>query len=167
MGRRSSDFTDADAERGRVRLRRFRDEAGLTQLQLADRAGIDPKRIADWEQRPTSIGSKDLAKLAKALGRSMDDFYDVREPGPPAKAPPAPPIEVSVQPGRAAPDLIDEATFLFEAMKQSSEYNFDTGTRTDIAKRFKRAGIPPKDLYQVIADGLKAREDAAKGKAKK
>lgn len=50
------------------RLRILRDERGLTQEQLAERAGIDNKTVSRCENGHYAISVDQVARLARALG---------------------------------------------------------------------------------------------------
>ncbi len=67
-----------------VKLREFRERAGLTQPQLAERAGLSKAGVADLEQGRREPTWGTVQALADALGVSCDDF---RKP-PAAGAPP-------------------------------------------------------------------------------
>jgi len=49
-------------------VRRLREERGLTQEKLAERADLDPTYISDIERGVRNPGIKNVARLAKALG---------------------------------------------------------------------------------------------------
>lgn len=56
-------------------LKAARDAAGLTQLQLASRAGTDPMNISRWERARVMPTTDNLAGVAAALGRDIAWFY--------------------------------------------------------------------------------------------
>jgi len=59
------------------RLRRLRLGAGLTQVQLAERAGISPDTVVRWEAgRGTRPHPSALSKLARALGITPGDLLE-------------------------------------------------------------------------------------------
>jgi transcriptional regulator with XRE-family HTH domain len=63
------------AERFRLRLRYLRKEFGLTQEQLAERAGIDYKFYQSVEAgRQQNVGLFTLEKIAKALQMEACDL---------------------------------------------------------------------------------------------
>jgi transcriptional regulator with XRE-family HTH domain len=83
-----------------VQLRSARDAAGLSQQELANKAGIAVDSIQNWEQERTRPRLQALGKLASALGVSLDvlvmseedDKAEVqRRRGRPRKADFAPP----------------------------------------------------------------------------
>jgi transcriptional regulator with XRE-family HTH domain len=59
------------------KLRRLRLGAGLTQIQLAERAGVSPDTVVRWE---TGKGNRPhpgaLTKLARALGVTPNDILE-------------------------------------------------------------------------------------------
>src|SRR3954462_15071892 len=56
------------------RLKELRTRAGLTQPQLADRAGVSKATVADLEQGRYEPSWPMLLALAGALGAALDDF---------------------------------------------------------------------------------------------
>jgi transcriptional regulator with XRE-family HTH domain len=67
------------------RLRELRGEAGLTQEQLAEKAGVKRDAVARWERGTREPSWSNVVALADALGVSTEAFR--HEPGP-APAPP-------------------------------------------------------------------------------
>lgn len=59
------------------RLRDFREQAGITQEQLATKIGITKQQISAWENNwmDKSLTTKCLEKIAEALGKQPTDFY--------------------------------------------------------------------------------------------
>lgn len=51
-----------------------RKEAKLTQQELAAKTGIDYRQIGRWERNDITIGLDNLKKLAKALGKTLDEL---------------------------------------------------------------------------------------------
>jgi transcriptional regulator with XRE-family HTH domain len=82
-----------------ARLKHLREQAGLTQLQLADKAGMNQYSVAKLEQDQYSPTWPTVQALAKALGLNCLAFEGTveataetkqpRRPGRPRKAPPA------------------------------------------------------------------------------
>ena len=70
-----------------TRLHSARQQAGLSQLQIANALGITQPSYADWERRSVALKPEYLPKLAELLGVSVD--YLVGKD--PAKRPPAAP----------------------------------------------------------------------------
>jgi transcriptional regulator with XRE-family HTH domain len=56
------------------RLRELRERAGLTQEQLADRAGVKRDAVARWESGRREPGWSSVLALADALGVTPDAF---------------------------------------------------------------------------------------------
>lgn len=75
-------------------LAMMREKAGLTQVQLAARAGVPIDTLRRWEQGRNLPRIDDAYKLAKALGVTIDkiviaaDMEPLDEP--PARRPPKP-----------------------------------------------------------------------------
>ncbi len=55
-----------------VILRQAREEAGLTQEELADRVGTQKTAISRMENHAEDIKLSTIQKVAKALGRSLE-----------------------------------------------------------------------------------------------
>lgn len=71
------------------RLAAAREQAGLTQAQLADKLGTTQGAVTHWERMPVSLRPEQLAALADALGVSTDFLLDRPNAKPPApKTPP-------------------------------------------------------------------------------
>jgi len=70
----------------RVNVKRFREGVGLTQQQLADRAGLSVDAVRKWEGKRGTPDRESLTKMAYALGRKMDDF-NLEDPPPPSDMP--------------------------------------------------------------------------------
>ncbi len=59
------------------KLRRLRLGAGLTQIELAEKAGVSPDTVVRWEGgKGTRPHPGALSKLAKALGISPVDLLE-------------------------------------------------------------------------------------------
>jgi transcriptional regulator with XRE-family HTH domain len=54
------------------RLAEAREQAGLTQQELAERVKVDQRVITYWERRPVALRPEQLKALADALGVSTD-----------------------------------------------------------------------------------------------
>lgn len=61
------------------RIYQLREEAGLTQAQVAEKLGITHRAYAFWEREPTAIRAEQLALLAELFGVSAD-FLIGRQP---------------------------------------------------------------------------------------
>lgn len=55
-----------------ARLHFFREQAGLTQAQVAEKLGISPRAYAFWEREPVAVKADQLAILADVLDVSAD-----------------------------------------------------------------------------------------------
>jgi transcriptional regulator with XRE-family HTH domain len=66
-------------------LRELRDKAGLTQEQLAEKAGIALSTLRNHEQGHRLPSWSAVVKLAKALGVSTDEFAKCDEVNEPEK----------------------------------------------------------------------------------
>jgi transcriptional regulator with XRE-family HTH domain len=58
------------------RIRGFRVDAGLTQLELKQASGVHENTIARLERGEHTATTPVLKKLAKALGVTLDDLVD-------------------------------------------------------------------------------------------
>lgn len=69
-----------------AKIRRIREEKGLTQLYVATVVGVTTDTISRWENRryPT-IKKENAVKLAEALEARMTDIIDHGQPTPPAE----------------------------------------------------------------------------------
>ena len=72
------------------RLAAAREQAGLTQQQVARRIGVDQRVITYWERRPVALRPEQIAALADALGVPADYLLgrqtkDRAPPGPSGK----------------------------------------------------------------------------------
>jgi transcriptional regulator with XRE-family HTH domain len=54
------------------RLAQAREDAELSQQELAHKLGVSPRAIGWWEREPTALKPEQLAALADALGVSVD-----------------------------------------------------------------------------------------------
>ena len=68
------------------RLNDLRQAAGLTQMQLAAKVGVNHSNIAYWELSGTPPRGEVLPKLAAALGVSIDTLLGVTPPKPTRQA---------------------------------------------------------------------------------
>lgn len=71
-------------------LARLRDAAGLTQAQLAQRAGISIDTLRGWEHKRHLPRIDDAYRLAKALGISLDKLILAADMEVQAKGAPEP-----------------------------------------------------------------------------
>ena len=56
------------------RLRKLRKVKGLTQIRLAEKAHVSRSVIARFETGRTELSTKNLTKIAAALGCSMEEI---------------------------------------------------------------------------------------------
>ena len=56
------------------KLRRLRKNSGLTQVRLAEKADVSRSVIARFETGRTELSTRNLTKLAAALGCSMEEI---------------------------------------------------------------------------------------------
>jgi len=61
------------------RLHELREQAGLTQAQVAEKLGISHRAYAFWEREPTAVRAEQLAILANLFDVSAD-YLVGREP---------------------------------------------------------------------------------------
>jgi transcriptional regulator with XRE-family HTH domain len=77
--------TDLRGAVGR-RVRELRRQIGISQEELASRAGLHRNYIGSVERGERDVGINAIARLVKALGTSLSDFFapfrDRREPKP-------------------------------------------------------------------------------------
>jgi len=64
------------------RLAQVREQAGISQIELAQKIGVFQQTIALWERRANAVRSDTLTKLAQALGTSVDELLGVTPPKP-------------------------------------------------------------------------------------
>jgi transcriptional regulator with XRE-family HTH domain len=69
------------------RLYNLREEAGLTQAQVADKLGISHRAYAFWEREPTAIRAEQLAILADLFQVSADLLIGRDAPKPRGSGP--------------------------------------------------------------------------------
>jgi transcriptional regulator with XRE-family HTH domain len=92
-----------------AKIRRIREEKGLTQLYVATVVGVTTDTISRWENRryPT-IKKENAVKLAEALEAPLADIIDHGQPAPPPEPPPVqvpePPTQEDLTPKPASPE---------------------------------------------------------------
>ena len=59
------------------RIRRFREDRKLTQIQLAEKLGVSNSRVSNWEQGINRPDADILADICKALKVSPSELLDV------------------------------------------------------------------------------------------
>jgi transcriptional regulator with XRE-family HTH domain len=55
-------------------IKDLRQASGLTQLELANRLGVTPSAVYNWERGRNEPSATNLRDLARALGVSMDEI---------------------------------------------------------------------------------------------
>ena len=70
-----------------TRLHAARQQAGLSQLQVANALGITQPSYADWERRSVALKPEYLPKLAEMLGVSVDYLVGKESVERPTSAP--------------------------------------------------------------------------------
>jgi putative transcriptional regulator len=75
---------EIDRERFAAKLKELREQAGLTQKQLADKAGIGQRTISHLEQGAQEPVWSTAIALCRALGVSCEDFLQEPADRPPA-----------------------------------------------------------------------------------
>ena len=73
-----------------LRIARLREQAGLSQVRLARRAGVCLKSLANWEQDAHEPRARAVAMLARAMGVTADELLGIAG-APPLQFPPEPP----------------------------------------------------------------------------
>jgi transcriptional regulator with XRE-family HTH domain len=84
-----------------ARLRELRGQAGLTQDQLAERAGVKRDAVARWERGAREPSWSNVVALADALGVSTELFR--QEPGPAPQPHPGRPRKPTAGPAPKRP----------------------------------------------------------------
>jgi transcriptional regulator with XRE-family HTH domain len=70
-----------------LRFKRLREAAGITQLALAERAGLPLGTVRNWEQGLRIPRFDHAIRVADALGISLDELAGREEGPPPAPEP--------------------------------------------------------------------------------
>jgi DNA-binding XRE family transcriptional regulator len=70
-----------DAKAFGARLRELREGAGLTQKELADRAGLSQNAVSQWEQGNREPLVSNAMTLAEVLGCDIADLFKSPSPG--------------------------------------------------------------------------------------
>jgi transcriptional regulator with XRE-family HTH domain len=125
-----TDYMSGD-EQIQANCKRFREEAGLTQQQVAEAIGQAIDTVRSWEQKKRTPERDSLARLAKLYGRTMEHFFMTE---PPAAAAQKPDYAVSFKvSGNAPPGMREDA----EAMKEQllRKYNPEYAHKQARAKK--------------------------------
>ncbi|HEY5258322.1 MAG TPA: helix-turn-helix transcriptional regulator [Candidatus Baltobacteraceae bacterium] len=67
------------ADRLRERIARARDQAGVSQTELAAKLGLDNTAVSKIEQGKRAVSSVELASIAEYCGRPISWFFGDRE----------------------------------------------------------------------------------------
>lgn len=59
------------------RIRKFREECGISQKQLAEKIGVSNSRVSNWEQGINRPDADILADICRALNVSPSELLDV------------------------------------------------------------------------------------------
>ena len=57
-----------------MNIKALREQAGLTQTELAERANVDQSAVSRWESGDTHPRRRQIPILAQALGVSLEDL---------------------------------------------------------------------------------------------
>lgn len=60
------------------RIRKYREDRGLTQKQFADKIGVSNSRVSNWEQGINRPDADILADICIALNVSPSELLDIR-----------------------------------------------------------------------------------------
>jgi len=63
-----------------TRLHMLREQAGLSQQQMADKLAVPQRTYAYWEREPVALRAEQITALADALGVSTDFLLGRKEP---------------------------------------------------------------------------------------
>jgi transcriptional regulator with XRE-family HTH domain len=61
-------------------LKELREKAGLSQVELAEKAGTSQRAISFWEQNKREPALSNIQKLCDALGVTCDVFFEAKKP---------------------------------------------------------------------------------------
>ena len=62
-------------------IREFRETQSWTQLELANRLGVTPATVYNWERGKYEPSASKLRAIAQAFGVSMDDIALIEDQG--------------------------------------------------------------------------------------
>lgn len=60
------------------RIRKYREECGISQVQLANKLGVSNSRVSNWEQGINRPDADILADICRALNVSPSELLNVR-----------------------------------------------------------------------------------------
>lgn len=63
-----------------MNIKKLREAAGLTQIQLAEKMGVMQTSVSNWESEVSLPRARQLPDLADALSCSIDDLYGRESP---------------------------------------------------------------------------------------
>jgi transcriptional regulator with XRE-family HTH domain len=63
-----------------ARIAQLREQAGLSQIDLAQKLGVSQQAVALWERKASTVRSDTLTKLAQALNVTADVLLGVNSP---------------------------------------------------------------------------------------
>jgi transcriptional regulator with XRE-family HTH domain len=69
------------------RLNQIRQQAGLSQQQVADRLGISRRAYSHWERYPVALRPEQMLELAEALEVSLDELIGGAQTAPKKRGP--------------------------------------------------------------------------------
>jgi transcriptional regulator with XRE-family HTH domain len=140
----------------RKRLVRFREELDKSQDELA--ADIEERvgALRTWEQGTAGIKVVNLDKLAKALGRSVNDFLSEEEP---------PPLPEEKRPAHIRYNKTDSR--LTPAQAAMIQADVEAFAAQRIAKVLDETSTREAEQHAEGAAQRKAREERARAKGKK
>lgn len=69
------------------RLYQAREQAGLTQVELADKLGVIQQVVAAWERRDSALKPEQIKTLSEVLGTSSDYLLGVTNNKKPLRGP--------------------------------------------------------------------------------
>ncbi|HZS48018.1 MAG TPA: XRE family transcriptional regulator, partial [Blastocatellia bacterium] len=61
-----------------MKLKRFREESGLSPAEFADRTGLSPSYVNEIEKGKKYPKAEKIARMAEALGKSYDDLVSIK-----------------------------------------------------------------------------------------
>jgi transcriptional regulator with XRE-family HTH domain len=100
---------------------RFREEAGLSQPQLAALVGVSTSTIVRWEKGYTEPKGLPLVKAAEVFRRKVDDFYNPNPPAP-AQRPVTKIAFMWIGPEPPPPDLEQRAQAITDEINDDLEH---------------------------------------------
>ena len=77
-GMRTGRPTDRPRTEFGARLTEARERAGLSQVELAEKIGVDRRMIAHWERRSVTLRPEQLAALSDALKTTTDELLGLK-----------------------------------------------------------------------------------------